>query len=104
MPIKFEKQPVRIVSAAILKETRKRSHYKVAIVEPLGSRLPEHWYANTYPETIALSKDAYDHVAPLTDGVEGATIYIDGQVRKYAKGESQNVVIDVTAAHPYFSV
>ena len=104
MPIKFEKLTVRIISPAILKQSRKHSHYKVAIIEPLGTRLHEHWYANMYPSTVARSKDAYDHVAALSEAGQGATICIAGQVRKFMKGDSQFVVLYVTAAEDIFPV
>ena len=100
MPIEFANLEVRIVSPAVMKETRKRSYYQVAIVEVIGSKRPDHWYANMYPESYVRARGAFDHVAHLAKGFAGDVILIDGQVRKFAIGDSQRVVLDITATHP----
>jgi hypothetical protein len=100
MPIEFCEVPVRIVSRAIQKPTRKDSIYKVTIVEVLGTRGADHWYANAYPNTHSAAPSLFGHVHALVNGSVGEEILISGRVRKFAKGDSQHVVLDVDIAYP----
>lgn len=97
MPIEFSGLRVRIVSPAIQKQTRKNSTYRVAIIEVPGSKQPDHWYANAYP-TQFHEAGGFDHVEAFVLASVGEEIEIDGNVRKFQKGNSQHVVIDVTHA------
>lgn len=99
MPLEFSEIPVRIVSKAILRSTRKNSTYMVAIVEFLGGRKPDHWYANAYPNTHSAAPSLFGHVDALVNGEVGEEIFITGRVRKYQMNECVNVVLDINIAY-----
>ena len=99
MPIDFSEIPVRIVSKAIQKSTRKNSIYMVTIVEVVGGKAPDHWYANAYPNTHTAASSLFGHVHPLVQGNVGEEVFITGQVRKYTSNDCINVVLDVDIAY-----